>query len=252
MTDGARSSTALPVRAAAAAPLRSFFATQLLGAFNDNVFRNATIVLITSQLGLSTDQASLYTNLAPALFILPFFLFSALAGQLAEKYEKTRLIPLDQNSSRSPRWRSRRGVLRAPCRAAAGGAVPNGAALDDVRSDQVFDPAQALHANELVGGNGLVETGTALAILVGMMLGGALMLSPAHGPMLASVAVLAIAVDGVRQQSRDPARTGGRAGPAGHWNIFSGTLHTLRMCTRQRPSSTRCWGFPGSGSSAPR
>ena len=58
-----------------------FFATQLLGAFNDNVFRNATIVLITAQLGLSTDQASLYTNLAPALFILPFFLFSALAGQ---------------------------------------------------------------------------------------------------------------------------------------------------------------------------
>ena len=69
-----------------------FFATQLLGAFNDNVFRNATIVLITAQLGLSTDQASLYTNLAPALFILPFFLFSALAGQFAEKYEKTRLI----------------------------------------------------------------------------------------------------------------------------------------------------------------
>jgi type III secretory pathway component EscT len=69
-----------------------FFATQLLGAFNDNVFRNATVVLITSQLGLSTDQASLYTNLAPALFILPFFLFSALAGQFAEKYEMTRLI----------------------------------------------------------------------------------------------------------------------------------------------------------------
>jgi hypothetical protein len=69
-----------------------FFVVQCLGAFNDNVFRNATIVLITSQLGLNLAQQGLYTNLAPALFILPFFLFSALAGQFAEKYEKTRLI----------------------------------------------------------------------------------------------------------------------------------------------------------------
>ncbi|MGH8028578.1 MAG: glycerol acyltransferase, partial [Arenimonas sp.] len=69
-----------------------FFVTQLLGAFNDNVFRNATLVLITSMMGLSQAQASTYTNLAPALFILPFFFFSATAGQLAEKYEKTRII----------------------------------------------------------------------------------------------------------------------------------------------------------------
>ena len=69
-----------------------FFVTQSLGAFNDNVFRNATLVLIAFQMGLSTAQQSLYTNLAPALFILPFFFFSATAGQLAEKYEKTRII----------------------------------------------------------------------------------------------------------------------------------------------------------------
>ena len=69
-----------------------FFVTQLLGAFNDNVFRNATLVLITAYMGLSQEQQSLYTNLAPALFILPFFFFSATAGQLAEKYEKTRII----------------------------------------------------------------------------------------------------------------------------------------------------------------
>ena len=69
-----------------------FFVTQLLGAFNDNVFRNATLVLITALMGLSQSEASTYTNLAPALFILPFFFFSATAGQLAEKYEKTRII----------------------------------------------------------------------------------------------------------------------------------------------------------------
>src|SRR5690606_19046468 len=69
-----------------------FFATQALGAFNDNAFRQAMIVLVAFHLGLADADVGFYSNLAPALFILPFFLFSASAGQLAEKYEKTRLI----------------------------------------------------------------------------------------------------------------------------------------------------------------
>ena len=68
-----------------------FFLTAALGAFNDNVFRNAMLGLIIA-LGLSNDQVALYSNLAPALFILPYFLFSATAGQIAEKYEKAALI----------------------------------------------------------------------------------------------------------------------------------------------------------------
>ena len=70
-----------------------FFATQALGAFNDNIFRNGLIILITFQgvnvLGMNASQIA---NVAGALFILPFFLFSAAAGQLADKYEKSRLI----------------------------------------------------------------------------------------------------------------------------------------------------------------
>ena len=69
-----------------------FFLTQSLGAFNDNVFRNAMLALMVYQMGLSTAQATLYSNLAPALFILPYFLFSATAGQIAERYEKALLI----------------------------------------------------------------------------------------------------------------------------------------------------------------
>ena len=69
-----------------------FFLTQALGAFNDNVFRNALLALRVYQMGLSTEQSTLYANLAPALFILPYFLFSATAGQIAEKLEKARLI----------------------------------------------------------------------------------------------------------------------------------------------------------------
>ena len=142
-----------------------FFATQLLGALNDNVFRNATIVLVTSQLGLSAQQAGVYTNLAPALFILPFFLFSALAGQLAEKYEKARLI----------RWIKLFEI--AAMAIAAWGFYAHHALLLMVVlflmgvHSTMFGPIkysilpQTLHPQELVGGNGLVEIGTALAIL---------------------------------------------------------------------------------------
>ena len=69
-----------------------FFWTQALGAFNDNAFRNALLMLVAFQMGLGDYTVSLYTNFAPALFIIPFFLFSATAGQLAEKFEKTRII----------------------------------------------------------------------------------------------------------------------------------------------------------------
>lgn len=211
-----------------------FFVTQLLGAFNDNVFRNATIVLIVSQLGLSTQQASTYANLAPALFILPFFLFSALAGQLAEKYEKTRLI----------RYVKLFEILAMAI--AAWGFYAHHASLLLVvlflmgLHSTMFGPIkysilpQALHADELVGGNGLVETGTALAILFGMILGGGLMLSPVHGPMLASVAVLSIAVVGYASSRAIPPAPPTAPALRINWNLLSETWRTLKLCTRQR------------------
>src|SRR6187431_1274228 len=68
-----------------------FFLTQFLGAFNDNLFRNAVVVSITFG-AAAASNAGVMANLAQGLFILPFFLFSALSGQLADKYEKSRLI----------------------------------------------------------------------------------------------------------------------------------------------------------------
>ncbi|HEY4559539.1 MAG TPA: glycerol acyltransferase, partial [Lysobacter sp.] len=68
-----------------------FFLTQALGAFNDNVYRQAIIGLLF-WLNASDDQKTLYATLAPALFILPYFLFSSIAGQIAEKLEKSRVI----------------------------------------------------------------------------------------------------------------------------------------------------------------
>src|SRR5699024_12027977 len=68
------------------------FFTQFLGAFNDNFFKQALLLVLTySAAAKLGSSVSLLNNLAAMLFILPFFLFSALAGQLADKYEKSRL-----------------------------------------------------------------------------------------------------------------------------------------------------------------
>ena len=70
-----------------------FFLTQLLGAFNDNVYKNALVLVITFHAAsLSTWSSATLVNVCAALFILPFFLFSATAGQIADKFEKSRLI----------------------------------------------------------------------------------------------------------------------------------------------------------------
>ena len=146
-----------------------FFATQSLGAFNDNAFRNALVVLVGYHMGLDEHAVGFYSNVAPALFILPFFLFSASAGQLAEKYEKTRII----------RW-VKLFEIAAMTLAAAGFFLKSIPLLLGVLflmglHSTVFGPIkyailpQALKPDELVGGNGLVEMGTSLAVLVGML-----------------------------------------------------------------------------------
>src|SRR3546814_1304557 len=82
-----------------------FFATQCFGAFNDNVFRQAIIGLLF-WMQASPSQRTLYASLAPAIFILPYFLFSATAGQIAEKLEKSRLIRITTTDRKSTRLNS--------------------------------------------------------------------------------------------------------------------------------------------------
>ncbi len=211
-----------------------FFVTQLLGAFNDNVFRNATLVLIAFQMGLSTHQVTLYSNLAPALFILPFFLFSATAGQLAEKYEKTRII------------RAVKLFEIVAMSVAAWGFYAHHASLLLVvlflmgLHSTVFGPIkysilpQALHPEELVGGNGLVESGTALAILFGMMLGMSLMGVPGNGPLLASIAVLGIAVVGYVASRAIPSAPPTSPLLKINWNPITESWRVCKLCAKQR------------------
>ncbi len=211
-----------------------FFVTQLLGAFNDNVFRNATLVLIAFQMGLSTQEVTLYSNLAPALFILPFFLFSATAGQLAEKYEKTRIIRAVKLFE-----------IVAMSVAAWGFYAHHVSGLLVVLflmglHSTVFGPIkysilpQALHPEELVGGNGLVESGTALAILFGMMLGMSLMGVPGNGPLLASIAVLGIAVAGYAASRAIPPAPPTSPLLKINWNPITESWRVCKLCAKQR------------------
>lgn len=205
-----------------------FFATQALGAFNDNVFKNALVILVAFQLpGLSGAQVDFYSNLAAGLFILPFFLFSALAGQWAERQEKARAI-------------RRIKLLEIAIMAAAALALwlkslPLLLAvlfLTGVQS-ALFGPLkysilpQALRPRELVGGNALVEAGTFLAILLGTMLGGWLMNVPGHGPLLTGVAVLGLALLGWAASLRIPPAPATSHGLRIDWNPVRATVATL-------------------------
>ena len=211
-----------------------FFATQALGAFNDNAFRQALIVLVAFHLGLSDHDVGFYSNLAPALFILPFFLFSASAGQLAEKFEKTRLIRYVKLFE-----------IAAMCLAAYAFHTRDVALLLGVLflmglHSTVFGPIkyailpQALAPEELVGGNGLVEMGTSLAILIGMIAGGALMALAGSGPTAASLLVIGVAVLGYGISRAIPPAPASAPDLAFNWNPFSETVRVLGFVTGER------------------
>src|SRR5690242_6307162 len=211
-----------------------FFAVQSLAAFNDNAFRNATIVLVAFQLGLTTSQIGFYSNLAPALFILPFFLFSATAGQLAEKYEKKRIIRAVKVFE-----------IGAMGVAAIGFHTHDTTLLLVVLflmglHSTTFGPIkyailpQALESTELVGGNGLVEMGTQLAMLVGMIAGNSLMLVAGIGPWLASAATIAVAVAGYLASRRIPPAPSTAPELKFNWNPMSETARVLGIVRRDR------------------
>lgn len=150
-----------------------FFATQFLGAFNDNVFRNGLVIIVTFKAttiaGMNESQLA---NVAGALFILPFFLFSATAGQLADKFEKSRLI------------RAVKLFEIALMTIAAFAFVSEQYVLLLVVlflmgcQSTMFGPVkyaylpQQLATHELIGGNALVESGTYMAIILGLLVGG--------------------------------------------------------------------------------
>ncbi len=175
----------------------AFFWTQFCGAFNDNLFKNALVILVVYQSasvwGLAADQL---VALSGAIFILPFFLFSATAGQLADRLPKVRIV----------RW-VKLAEIAMMALAATGFLTGRVDLLFVVLfllgcHSSVFGPVkysilpQLLDDEELVGGNALVESGTFLAILLGTIAGGVVIAQGAAGSAWISAAVLVVSFAG--------------------------------------------------------
>lgn len=173
-----------------------FFITQFLSAFNDNLFKFALVLFLKYQLTeLSSQQTAAMTTLAAGLFILPFFLFSATAGQLADRFEKSGLIQIIRGSE-----------IPLMMLAGAGFWLESPWVLLSVlflmgTKSAFFGPLkysilpEHLKEEELIGANGLVEMGTFVSILLGTILGGFLIIG-ADGRWQVSVMAILIAVVG--------------------------------------------------------
>lgn len=202
-----------------------FFFTQFLGAFNDNVFRQALILLIATGVvtGVSVNTLN---NVGLALFILPFFLFSAIAGQLADKYEKSMLL---------------RRIKFAEILIMCAGAI--GFYFDAVYfllavlfcmglQSTFFGPIkysiipQHLNDKELVSGNALVEMGTFLAILLGSIAGVVLKME-GTGEWVAPTAVIVIAMMGFLAARQIPAAAPAEPSLKMDWNLLRETGRIL-------------------------
>jgi 1-acyl-sn-glycerol-3-phosphate acyltransferase len=207
-----------------------FFWTQFAGAANDNVFKNAFVVFVTFEAARSIAvDAGTIVNLIGAVFILPFMLFSATAGQLADKYEKSWLI----------RWIKvfEIGIMLVGLAGFTLGSVALlfvALALLGVHST-LFGPVkyailpQHLAPDELVGGNGLVESGTFVAILLGTIAGGLAVSIKPHGTAVAGVLTLAIAVAGWLASRRIPLTPAVAPELAINWNPFTETWRNARL-----------------------
>lgn len=211
-----------------------FFIVQGLGAFNDNVYRQAIIGLLF-YLGVAESERTLYTNLAPALFILPYFLFSALAGQIAEKLEKSRLIVITTTMEIVIMTLAAVGFLTESLPVLLVALFCTGL------QSTLFGPVKysvlpsVLRPEELTGGNGLVEMGTSMSILTGMIVGGLVFaLAGTHGPIVAATAVIALAICGNLAARMIPKVDAGAPDLKINWNPIPESLAVLRMARKQK------------------
>jgi 1-acyl-sn-glycerol-3-phosphate acyltransferase len=182
-----------------------FFWTQFLGAFNDNLFKNALLVAITFDAASWTDVSpALLNQLIPGLFILPYVVFSATAGQIADKVEKGRLA----------RWVKLFEI--AIMGVAAAGWLTHtlwlliAAVVGMGVHSTVFGPVkyaylpQHLKAEELIGGNGVIEMGTFVGILLGEVIGALLAGHGQAGVHMVAFGALAVALLGLATSWRIP------------------------------------------------
>lgn len=213
---------------------RPFFLTQFLGAFNDNTFKTALVTLVAFHAATITHlDGGLLATLLPGLFILPFFLFSAIAGQIADKYEKSKLIRLVKVFEVWIMLFASLGFYLHSLTLLATALFMMG------MHSTLFGPVkyaylpQHLNKQELVGGNGMVEMGSFVAILLGQVLGAWLGGLEQH-VLWTSVAVILIAVLGYLSSRAVPHTPAADSALQINWNPVTETVKSLQLIWRQQ------------------
>ena len=206
-----------------------FFWTQFLGAGNDNLFKFAFTVLVTYQVQVSWLPPALAGLVIGALFISPYLLFSATAGQLADKWDKAVLMRAVKTLEIGIMLLAAWGFLQVHI-----GLLLACVFLMGLHST-FFGPVkyaylpQHLDERELTGGNGMVEMGTFVAILLGNLAGGLLIAVPGIGREVEAVACIAVAVIGRITAQAIPRSPSTDPGLRINWNPFTETWRNLRL-----------------------
>ncbi|MET4579083.1 MFS transporter [Ottowia thiooxydans] len=206
-----------------------FFWTQFAGAANDNLFKFAFTVLVTYQLSVGWLPPAMAGMVIGALFILPFLLFSATSGQLSDKFEKAAMIRLVKNLEIGIM------VVAAWAFLASNVLVLLLCVFLMGLHSTLFGPVkfaylpQALNERELTGGNGMLEMGTFVAILLGNVIGGLLVSIPGIGHAVVAASCLALAVAGRVTAQFIPRAPATDPGLAINWNPVTETWRNLKL-----------------------
>jgi MFS family permease len=219
------------------------FCTQFLGALNDNVFKNAIVILIAFSLADKMGaNGSILVIIAAGIFILPFFLFSATAGQLADKFEKSMLIR-----------RVKIAEIVIMCLASVGFYLMSAPILLTVlffmgTQSTLFGPLkysilpQHLLEDELLGGNGMIQMGTYMAILLGTILGGVLISSDPNGSLYVSIVIVLLATAGWVSSRSIPEAVAPEPTLCINWNFITETCRIIKYAREDR---TVFWAIIG-------
>ena len=214
---------------------KAFFWLQALGAYNDNIYKQAVIILITYQsVRLGVDDPSIMVNLAAGLFILPFMLFAAMAGQIADRMDKTLLI-------RRVKAAEVALMLAATVALFSDSIVLLLAVLMALGLQSTFFAPvkygvipQLVGREQLMRANGLVNAATNVAILLGSILGGVLIAIEGYGPGSVALIGLVAALIGYALARRLPSTEAQAPGSLVNWNPLISLCNTLSQLIRRR------------------
>lgn len=210
-----------------------FFWTQFLGAANDNLFKFALTILVTYQLQLDWFPPAMAGLVIGALFILPFVLFSATSGQLADKYDKRKLILL-------VKWLEI-AIMAVAAVCFIGQNVPLLLVCVFLMGlhSTIFGPVkfaylpQHLNEREVTGGNGMVEMGTFVAILLGQIAGGILIAMPVVGAKWVALGVVGVAILGRLMAQAIPSSPSTDPDLVINWNPVTETWRNLKLANER-------------------